>query len=88
MRSSRPSLLASSRIVVARYGRGCTQVRPAGAGESTDKPGRVLPAQLGQFGDQPIDTQTALVILVDLLITSVDSVFSFSRSDWFRFSQA
>ncbi|UQX10566.1 hypothetical protein [Candidatus Mycobacterium methanotrophicum] len=48
----------------------------------------MLPAQLGQFGDQPIDTQTALVILVDLLITSVDSVFSFSRSDWFRFSQA
>jgi hypothetical protein len=26
----------------------------------------VLPAQLGQFGAQPIDTPTALVIFVDL----------------------
>jgi len=48
-----------------------------GAGEATDTPGRVLPAQLGQFGDQPIDTQTALVILMDLFDHLSHSVFSF-----------
>src|SRR5271166_5504901 len=50
-----------------------------GAGEAADTPGRVAPAQLGQFGDQSIDTQTALVVLVDLFDhLGQFRVFSFS----------
>jgi hypothetical protein len=49
----------------------------------------VLQAQLGQFfGEQPIDTQTALLILVDLFDLLGQFRVFFSRSEWFRFSQA